>query len=159
MNGKYRKWLTGATSDTLLKEYIGILDGVLDFRFQEIIRDNLAWKQNISLADITEELHAHYTEYPASYVLPSFLDNHDMNRFLFECKNNSEKLKRAAEIQFAQQQPPIIYYGTETGMTHEKSVWDTTAYGDLQARQPMNWENINNEIFRHYQKLIKTRTA
>lgn len=35
---KFFKWLFGATSDSLLKEYIGELDGVLDFKFQELIK-------------------------------------------------------------------------------------------------------------------------
>ena len=80
-----------------------------------------------------------------------------MDRFLFECKNNKEKLKQAAEIQFSIEQPAIIYYGTEIGMTQEKSVWGFPTHGDLHARQPMNWNKQDEELFLFYKTLIKQR--
>ena len=36
------KWIIGTSPDILLKEYISKLDGVLDFRIQEILRDEIA---------------------------------------------------------------------------------------------------------------------
>ena len=77
-----------------------------------------------------------------------------MNRFLFECKNNKEKLKQAATIQFSIDQPATIYYGTEIGMNQEKSMWEFPAHGDLQARQPMNWKQQDKELLSFYKKLI-----
>jgi len=49
------------------------------------------------------------------FLLPSFIDNHDMDRFIKVVKGDKEKLKSAAEYQFSLSQPPIIYYGTEVG--------------------------------------------
>ena len=80
-----------------------------------------------------------------------------MDRFLFDCKNDEEKLKQAAEIQFSLPQPSIIYYGTEIGMTQKKSVWNISTYGDLQARQPMKWEKQDTELLSFYKKLIKQK--
>ena len=82
-----------------------------------------------------------------------------MDRFLFECKNNKEKLKQAAEIQFSIDQPPIIYYGTETGITQDKSIWNFKIHGDLQSRQPMNWEKPDSELLSFYKKLIKQKKS
>lgn len=154
IRNKIIKWLFGASSDKLLAEYIGELDGVLDFRFQELIKSYIA-TGNLRKDDFYNELKSHYEKYPERYYLPTFLDNHDMNRFLFDCKNDKEKLKQAAKIQFSISQPQIIYYGTEIGMSQEKSIWSFTSHGDLQARRPMNWENIDSDLKKFYRTLIK----
>lgn len=151
---KYLNWLFGSSPDNLLKQYIRLLDGVLDFRLQELLRKNIAWGKN---QNIQNEIQNHYNKYPKNYYLPTFLDNHDTDRFLFNCKNNKEKLKQALKIQFSINQPPIIYYGTETGVTQDKSIWDVLSHGDLQVRKPMNWEKPDQELFDFYQKLITER--
>jgi glycosidase len=153
---KFLKWIFGASSDHLLKEYIGELDGVLDFRLQELIKDYVA-RGKLTKKEFNDELKNHYRNYPNNYFLPTFLDNHDMDRFLFECKNNKEKLKQAAEIQFSIEQPAIIYYGTEIGMTQKRSVWGFPTYGDLHARQPMNWNKQDEKLILFYKTLIKQR--
>jgi glycosidase len=154
IRNKFIKWLFGSSSDILLAEYIGELDGVLDFRFQELIKSYIA-TGNIGKEDFYNELKSHYKKYPERYYLPTFLDNHDMNRFLFDCKNDKEKLKQAAKIQFSVSQPNIIYYGTEIGMSQDKSIWSFTSHGDLQARRPMDWENIDSDLEKFYRSLIK----
>jgi glycosidase len=55
------------------------------------------------------------------------------------------------------EQPVIIYYGTEAGMTHNKPVVINKPFSDLQARHPMDWQNPNTEVFNFYRKLIKNR--
>lgn len=153
---KFLKWISGASSDNLLKEYSREIDGVLDFKFQELIRDYAA-RGKLSEKEFYDRIKHHYIKYPKSYFLPTFLDNHDMDRFLFECKNNKEKLKQAAEIQFSIDQPAIIYYGTEIGITQNKSIWEFQTYGDLQARQPMNWKKQDKELLTFYKKLIEQK--
>ena len=153
IRNKIIKWLFGASSDRLLAEYIDELDGVLDFRFQELIKNYIA-TGNLGKEDFYNELKSHYKKYPERYYLPTFLDNHDMNRFLFDCKNDKQKLKQAVKIQFSISQPHIIYYGTEIGMSQEKSIWSFTSHGDLQARRPMNWENIDSDLKKFYRTLI-----
>ena len=101
-----------------------------------------------------KELNAHFIKYPKDYNLVTFLDNHDMNRFLFECSNDREKLKTAAKIQFEFDQPAIIYYGTETGMTHARSVFEDIPHADIEARQPMSWDDRDDDLFDFYKDLI-----
>jgi len=153
---KYMKWLFGSASDRLFKQYLGELDGVLDFRFQELIRKYII-HANLSDISFKKRLEKHYSNFPNNYFLPNFLDNHDMDRFLFLCEGNKEKLKKAAKIQFSLEQPPIIYYGTETGLSQDKSVWQSSAYGDLQARKPMNWEKMDQNLLEYYKNLIKDK--
>ena len=150
---KYFKWLAGAAPESLFREYIGVLDGVLDFKVQEFIQ------RYVTIPSVSEErlilqLNHHYSNYPSSYFLPTFLDNHDMDRFLFRCGNDIEQLKAAASIQFSLDQPAIIYYGTEAGMTQKQSLWNAPSNGDLLARQPMNWNEQNIELKLFYKNLI-----
>jgi len=153
VRAKHRKWLMGASSESLFKEYIGELDGILDFRAQELVKDYVN-DHRITQHMVTQQLQHHYHSFPTSFILPTFLDNHDMNRFLFDCGNDKEKLKAAATIQFSLPHPPIIYYGTEIGMTQRRSLRDIPENGDLQARQPMDWQNQDADLLRFYKTLI-----
>lgn len=156
IDNRFLKWLFGAASDSLFKEYVGELDGVLDFKFQELMKTYMI-HDKISRQTVYSKLKRHYNHFPDNYFLPSFLDNHDMDRFLFQCGNDKDKLRQAAEIQFSIDQPAIIYYGTELGQTQEKSLWNIPAHGDLQARQPMNWKKQDTKLLKFYKKLIQQK--
>ena len=156
VKNKYLKWLLRSNPDSLLKEYYKELDGVLDFTFHEEIKNYVAYEK-LSKNMFVKKIKNHFSKYPKDYFLPTFLDNHDMNRFLFHCNNDKNKLLRAAEIQFSTNQPLIIYYGTETGMTQEKSIWDIRCHGDLQARMPMNWGKIDKNVYNFYKILISKK--
>ena len=153
---KYLKWLKGEASDGLFREYIGELDGVLDFAFQNIIR-HFALRR-VSKKEMTHQLQRHYRKFPPNFYLPTFLDNHDMDRFLFECNNNIEILEEAVEIQFSIDQPKIIYYGTEVGMNQEESIRNISSHGDLQARRVMEWGVRNKELFEFYRNTIRSNS-
>ncbi len=158
IKNKYIRWFFGLSQDSVQKEYVGELDGVLDFKFRELVTFHIA-RGRIPGQDraLAFDLKRHFDAFPGDYFLPTFLDNHDMNRFLFECNNDMEKLKTAAAVQFQIDQPIIIYYGTEIGMTHQNPVAVNRPHSDLEARQPMNWQSPNMEIFNFYKELIKTR--
>jgi glycosidase len=156
VRNKFLKWLFGAASDPLFKEYVGVLDGVLDFKIQELIK-RYTINRRFSKEALTKILHTHYVKFPEHFYLPTFLDNHDIDRFLFTCGNDKAKLKAAAALQFSLPQPPIIYYGTESGMTQTTSQWKIPTNGDLQARQPMNWATQDTELLMFYQQLIQKR--
>ncbi|MBP1662495.1 MAG: hypothetical protein H6P94_744 [Thermoplasmatales archaeon] len=153
---KYLKWLSGDSSDSLFKEYIGTLDGVLDFKVQELIKQFII-RKSISENTLRKQLHKHYAQYPEGFLLPTFLDNHDMDRFLFQAGNDKEKLKAAATLQLGLPQPAIIYYGTETGMTQTTSLWKIPVNGDLQARAPMNWDTIDTDLYLFYKKELQKK--
>jgi glycosidase len=150
---KFLKWLSGSASDSLFKEYIGELDGVLDFKFQELMKQCFTSSQ-ATRDTLLATLDRHYAQFPTDFFLPTFLDNHDMDRFLFSCGNDKEKLKQAADFQFSVKQPAIIYYGSETGMTQPKSLWTVPNNGDIQARQSMNWDNPDLDLHSFYKKII-----
>ena len=99
-------------------------------------------------------LDQHYASIPKSCSLLSFLDNLDMNRFLFEARGDKARLKQAVEIQFTQNCPPVIYYGTEVGMSQMKPI--SGPHGDLQARRMMAWDDQDADLLETYKRLIAT---
>lgn len=148
----------GRLSDGLLKEYIDELDGVLDFRFQKLTRLFIAKKNFFRpLWLLKIKLKRHYNKFPKDYFLLSFLDNHDMNRFLYDNCQNKKRLKEAAQIQFKQKQPAVIYYGTEVGLTQQKSIKACVEDGDLETRGMMPWINQDVELLTFYKNLIKNK--
>ena len=79
-----------------------------------------------------------------------------MNRFLFEAGGDDQKLKDAATVQFAQDQPPVIYYGDEIAMSQEKYIGDPTSGSHNQVRRMYPWWIPRyDEMFYFYKDLIK----
>ena len=156
IRNKYLRWIFGVSQEGIQREYCGELDGVLDFRFRDLVRTHITHGtgEGPALVDI---LRRRLATYPKGYFLPTFLDNHDMNRILYECRNDRERLKAAARLQFSLDQPAIIYYGTEAGMTHEYPVAVGRPHSDLQARQPMHWNGQDKELFAFYRELIRLK--
>ncbi|MBU5688262.1 MAG: alpha-amylase family glycosyl hydrolase [Candidatus Aenigmatarchaeota archaeon] len=144
--------------DIAMKEFIGILDGCLDFEFNKLIRDFIV-KRDTSSKDFFNNLNRHYSLYPTNFYLPTFLDNHDMNRFLFEAKNNVKKIELASVLQFCLNQPVIIYYGDEIGLSQAISIEELENNGDVQARRTMIWnkDEQNKNLYNHYRKLCLLR--
>lgn len=155
---KYLNWLVGFKPGTVQRAYVGILDGVLDFYFRHRITEYIAWKEDPSLfsSRLSTSMQKHYRSFPEGFFLPTFVDNHDMNRFLFDCGQDREKLRQALRFQFSLPQPPVLYYGTETGMTHLDPV-QGIPYSDLHARQPMPWNTLDYELIDFTRELIRRR--
>lgn len=156
---KYIRWLLKFKPGDIQAEYMGEFDGVLDFYFRHRITEYIAWKNNPEHFKNRLRLlmKHHYDRFPDGYYLPSFIDNHDMNRFLFDAGQHRDKLLSALNFQFSLPQPPILYYGTECGMTHYKPVhWDVP-YSDIQVRQPMPWDALDYELIDYCKGLIRKR--
>ena len=75
-----------------------------------------------------------------------------------QVSSNRYILKKMTMIQFSVKQPIIIYYGTEIGTTQQQSIWDSYVHGDIVARQPMQWDNFDEELFLFYQNLCHKRS-
>jgi glycosidase len=123
-----------------MASYAGRLDGALDFLLLQQLRAFLAFDVT-GADDFGRFLARHYAWFGDRIALPSFLDNHDMNRFLWAAGGDTRRLKLAALLQLALPQPPIVYYGTEVGL----SQWHDLAYADgsrrmEESRTPMPWD-------------------
>jgi glycosidase len=84
LRNKYVRWLFRLSQDSVQKEYYGELDGVLDFRFRELVTMHIARRPaHEQKRGLESALKRHFAGYPADYFLATFLDNHDTSRFLF----------------------------------------------------------------------------
>ena len=135
------------------------MDGALDFPFLTMIRGLLAF-ETLSLSVFDRFLDQNARFYSPGYLNPTFLDNHDMNRFLWVAKGDIRKLRVAAALQFTLAPPPIIYYGTEVGIRQQADIRNSGWGGDAQARGLMLWGDAQDaDLLAYYRRLIALRRA
>ena len=135
----------------------GGLDGCLDFILMEGLRQGFAFRQWTG-GQLAEFLVRHEDYFPATFSRPSFLDNHDMNRFLWAVEGDKRRLRLAALCQFTLAGPPIIYYGTEIGLSQERDVRQEGRGLPEESRLPMLWGDIQDlQLLKEYQSLIRLR--
>jgi glycosidase len=85
-------------------------------------------------------LEAHELSFPKTWSRPAFLDNHDLNRFLFAAGGDRRRLILAALCLFTLPGAPLLYYGSEAGLSQSHGVKDKAVWGgDRHARLPMPW--------------------
>jgi cyclomaltodextrinase len=134
------------------------LDGCLDFLFFQNLRRFLGFK-DLSPSQFDAFLRAHTSYFPLTFLRPLFLDSHDTDRFLWVVQGDTRRLKLAATCQFTLAGPPIIYYGSEAGMSQEQGV--ATERGnerDYEARAPMIWDHRQDQsLLAFYRDLTALR--
>jgi glycosidase len=140
IKGKYSLWKHGLTQIDTQKHYNDIIDGVLDFGWRDLVLQNLKRIQNDIKA--FKKLEATYNQnFPVGFLIPRFLDNHDTSRIFYNCGMNEKLFKIVLNLLTGQNQPIVIYYGTEYGLTHKKAVAPEVPYTDLQSRGLIQWQN------------------
>ena len=89
----------------------------------------------------------------------SFLDNHDMNRFLFVAGDRPQRLKMALLCQMTLSPTPIIYYGSEVGMSQVADKEAGGFGGDSEVRRDMPWDpaDWNHDLLTFYKAVIDVR--
>jgi cyclomaltodextrinase len=139
----------------VLMRYRGGMDGVLDFHFAYAARRTFA-----SLAQTRPELEHFLREHRAysdpDFLMLTFIDNHDMDRFLYLSSGDRSRLREAAEVQMRMPGPPVIYYGTEVGLSQQQG--KSSAIGLEASRTEMCWgEAQDRGLLSFYQELIQER--
>lgn len=137
--------------------YDGRLDGTLDFLFMQALRDTFAFR-TMDVAAFDAFLRCHEAYFPHHFSRPSFLDNHDVNRFLWLAGGDTRKLKLAALCHFTLSGPPIVYYGTEVGLSQKRDIVQEQGFAMEEARAPMLWGDAQDADLRQYYRwLIRFR--
>ncbi len=132
-----RNYLFGIDQERIQMDYIDVFDGLFDFKFTELLIDAMVRdKKCVGNSRLQEAVDKHFANYPESFDLVLMLDNHDMNRFLYYCGDDVDKLLDALTFVKNQKRSFSIYYGTECLMTNHKNIFDKTAYADLRVRNP-----------------------
>jgi len=139
----------------MIKTYVGRLDGCLDFHLGAALRQTYGW-QEWPVSRLQTFIERHYTYFPSDFLLPTFLDNHDMDRFLFIAGGDKNRLRQAAAVQMSLPGIPIIFYGTEVGLSQKVSTGG--GMGLHVSRTPMLWgNNQDHDLLAYYQSLIQKR--
>lgn len=129
-------WLFGEVTlaGDRLRAFTGRLDGCLDFAFARAVR-GLCLRPDASVAGFAAWLERHRVYFGPDFTLPAFLDNHDMNRFLYMAGGNKQTLRLAAGLLFALGGAPVLYYGTEVGLSQPRGKGPHRE----ESRHPMRW--------------------
>lgn len=131
-------WIFGEITlgSNWLRTYAGRLDGCLDFGFTRQIR--LLCGQGGALVPISRfaaMVERTQRFFPPGFTRPAFIDNHDMNRFLWAASGSKQLLRMASALLLAFGGSPIIYYGTEVGLGQPRA----KGHYREEARHPMLW--------------------
>ena len=128
--------------DEIFLTYVNILDGVLDFTFQNLV--GMFAEGKITENDCLREIEEHFERFDEceNFILVKNVDSHDSDRILFKCKNNRSTFKKVMNMLFrkynGRNDPLILYYGTEDFMTQERTIYGMP-YGDYLCRKPMEF--------------------
>jgi glycosidase len=135
-----------------LARYAGRLDAIFDFDLAYYVRQALA-RGRMDAAGFAAWLDDHDRAYPG-LALANLLDNHDMNRFLWMAGGNVDRLKLAATLLVTLPGMPVIYYGTEVGLSQRFD----GVIENAEARLPMLWgSDQNQDLLAHFQALGRMR--
>ena len=147
-------------SPAVMRTYSGRLDACLDFPLTQVLRQVFG-DGSMDVARLDSFLAARAAYFPANLMLGVFLDNHDMNRFLWMAGGDKRRLKLAALCQFTLPSPPIVYYGTEAGIVQSGDV--RGAQGNAyhhHARTTMPWDDAQDgDLVAYYTRLAALRRA
>lgn len=142
---------------TVLERYAGRLDGCLDFHLCDLLRRAFAYG-SFDLNRLEQQLNRHERFFSAAFSRPAFFDNHDMDRFLYTVGGDQRRLKLATLMLMTLPGPPVIYYGTEVGLSQADSA--RAGLGLQVSRLPMPWDNTQDkDLLAWYRRLIEIRRS
>ena len=128
------------SQDDLQADYVGTLDGVLDFAYRDILLKEIRAGRGIRGNEtLRSKIKDHFAKYPADFKLVLFLDNHDTDRFMFDCHDDAYLLQEAIDLTMEQSRPFSFLYGTEQLMTNNPTIFNAEPYADLRVRNCMDW--------------------
>ena len=128
------------SQENLQGDYVGTLDGVLDFAYRDILLEEVHAGRGIKgNQTLQSKIADHFANYPQDFKLVLFLDNHDTDRFMFDCHDDANLLKEAIDLTMEQSRPFSFLYGTEQLMTNHPTIFKAEPYADLRVRNCMDW--------------------
>ena len=131
-----------------IASYISHFDGCLDFLLADALRKTFVL-ETTTLLEFEAFLAAHETYFPKDFSLPAFLDNHDMTRILYLANEDKAKVRLAALVLYTLSAPPVIYNGTEVGVSQRNPLGRFE-----EARLPMLWgDEQDKDLLTYFQRL------
>jgi len=144
----FGEWF-GGTSDALYHDSYKFANksgiSLLDFPLNTAIRD--VFGSNNAFSEIDSTLTQEASNFTWKEDLVTFIDNHDMSRFL-SLNNNNNRLHAALAFILTSRGIPCIYYGTEQYLHN-----DTNGGGDPYNRPMMNGFSTSTTAYSLINKL------
>jgi len=125
-------------------------DALLDFPLQSALTS--AFARGGSGKDLESALESTEKIVGPGGALARFLDNHDMARFM-AWADRPERLTAALGFMASLSGPMVIYYGTETGLTHGGPKAGFTDVG----RIPMPWGKLDAALVEKTSRILHAR--
>lgn len=145
--------ITGAMDD--IATYGGRLDACMDFPLTKLIRHVFA-QRSATLDELLALLEPHEEAFTPAMARAHLLDNHDMHRFLWLAEGDTRRLKLALTFLMVLPGFPILYYGTEVGLSQRAG----PPGQDVYAREPMPWGSDQRlDVLQHTRWLITRRAT
>lgn len=145
----FGEWFLGGYTDALYNDNVRFANqsgiSVLDFYLNKAMRD--AFGSGGSFTNLDAAITKTGTDYKYKENLVTFLDNHDMSRFL-TLNNNNSLLHQALTFMMTVRGTPCIYYGTEQYLHN-----DTGGGGDPYNRPMMNSWSTSTTAYQLINKL------
>ncbi|TAN74292.1 MAG: hypothetical protein EPN14_09285 [Gallionella sp.] len=132
------------------------LHGELNIPLSLALRQFLAQPGQPATDAITHLIRSQQASRKNGYLLPTFLDNHDMERAGFISRKNRNALALGYLLQLSLPYPPIIYYGSERGQSQTENFPAGRYERDRYFREPMAWE-AGEDMAAWVKKLIHIR--
>ena len=120
-------------------QFSGSMHGTLDFLTCQILRETFALRTR-PVAELASYLCASRVGSPAGFSRPAFIDNHDMNRFIFTAEEKLDSLHAALRLLYLLPEAPIVYYGSEIPLSQKRSIHAKGGIGFDEGRVPMPWD-------------------
>jgi glycosidase len=118
----FGEWFQGNTSDPLYHDAYKFANksgiSMLDFPLNTAIRN--VFGSNTNFSDIDSVISQEGANFTWKEDLVTFIDNHDMSRFL-SLNNNNNRLHEALAFTLTSRGIPCIYYGTEQYLHNDTS--------------------------------------
>jgi len=118
----------------------GYLHGELNIPMSTALRRFLARPGVGEVGAIMHQVQTQQALREAGYLLPAFLDNHDMERASLIAGGDRAVLKLGYLLQLTLPYPPIIYYGSERAQSQTTNLPAGQYERDRYFREPMDWE-------------------
>jgi len=149
----FGEWYQGTTADPLYHDSYKFANksgiSLLDFPLNTAIRN--VFGSNAPFSEIDSVVSKEAADFMWKDDLVTFIDNHDMSRFL-SINNNNNRLHQAMAFTLTSRGIPCIYYGTEQYLHN-----DTSGGSDPYNRPMMNAFNSNTTAYQLINKLSTLR--
>ena len=134
----------------LVKDDMPVLNSVISFPLHHDLKT--VFGQGLPTEHLAYRIQQHMEQYPNPYIIPTFIDNHDMGRFLQS--GDIDGLKQALAAILTLPGIPTIYQGTEQAMTESRQAMFK---GGFNADK--DYFDPTSEMYTFIAELTKLRTS